>query len=114
MRPVRGISYLPCLLAALFLGLCAVPTSAQQSPKIPAKCGVFFDKWDVKGLPPSTLLTLGFAHEVMAAKDCIKSQNLPMACEHYRKLMKALEKADPAVASEHSADVKTLMQKLKC
>ncbi|MGH6815848.1 MAG: hypothetical protein ACREC6_09090 [Hyphomicrobiaceae bacterium] len=117
MQPIRGPSYLAGIFAVfLFVGSGMTPAAAQQSPldsRPDAKCGIFFDKRDAKDVPPGTLTMGELLYELLASQDCVDSKNPQMACEHYRRVLKALER-DSSLAKEHSAQVKGLMQKFNC
>ncbi len=102
---------------ALCLGVLAwhcatlVPAAAQAER---AKCGVFFDKSAAGSVPPAMLAVVEAGHEVIAAQDCVATGNAAMACEHWRRALKALESADPALAADISASIRTLMQQHNC
>jgi len=77
------------------------------------KCDEFFTKWEMPGAPAGTWAMVGFAREVMAAKDCLKQNNIPKACEHWRKLLDAMDKLGPPL-DENRTDIKELMRQNKC
>lgn len=122
MTPRRGASRptnaprILGLLVALFAAYAAsLPGSAAaQSFSRSATCGVFFDKWDVPGVPPGTLAMAGLGHEAAAAQDCVSRKAIPMACEHYRRILVSLDKMDPAFAAENRKDVRALMTEIGC
>ncbi|MCL4768028.1 MAG: hypothetical protein KJZ80_17525 [Hyphomicrobiaceae bacterium] len=87
---------------------------AAQSLSERAKCGVFFDKWNVKGAPASTLAMAGLGHEVLAANDCISQNNPAGACAHYRKIEAALGMMGPTVAADVGANIKDRLRQLDC
>lgn len=101
------------LLAVLF-SFAPAPSLHAQSFSERAKCGVFYDKWEVEGAPPGILAMAGLGHESVAAQNCIAENNIAMACEHYRKILGATGRMNPALASDITAQVKMLMAEHKC
>lgn len=104
---LAGIGALPCL------GDGVAPAAAQSFMQS-AECGVFYDKWNVPGAPASTLATVGMAHESFAARDCLGRKNTPMACEHYRRALAALDKLGPALAAELGPGITANMAEAGC
>ncbi|MPZ56770.1 MAG: hypothetical protein GEU91_09815 [Rhizobiales bacterium] len=107
-----------CLLLAICgalacLGQGLSPAMAQSFVQS-AKCGVFYDKWNVPGAPAGTLATVGMAHESFAARDCLSRKNTPMACEHYRKALGALDRMGPTQAAELGPGIKAKMAEAGC
>ena len=91
-----------------------LPSSTRAQFAQSAKCGVFYDKWNVPGAPAETLATVGMAHEMFAAQDCIRQKNTAVACEHYRRALVGLEKASPALSAAHGAEIKAKMAEINC
>jgi|SRR3954465_13311073 hypothetical protein len=116
-HPMFGLSR-ACRLGAI-LGVVAcfcansVPVQSQLSPPPTAKCGVFFDKSSA-GVPPAMLAIAELGHEVMAAQICVAAKNVPSACEHWRRALKAVEGMDPAFAAANTGNIKALMQQQNC
>jgi hypothetical protein len=77
------------------------------------KCEEFFTKWEVPGAPAGILAMAGFAREVMAARDCLKQNNVAKACQHWGKLLEAMDKLGPPL-DENRNDIKELMRQNKC
>ena len=46
------------------------------------------------GVPPAMLAIAELGHEVMAAQICVAAKNVPSACEHWRRALKAVEGMD--------------------
>jgi hypothetical protein len=59
------------------------------------------------------MVMMGFGREVMAAKDCLKQNNVPVACEHWRKLLAASDKLG-APLSDNRNVVEAMMTQYKC
>ena len=117
LRPLIGS--ISCVLVAF----AAVPlahagdgarliTIAEPSPKLPT-CEEFYDKWDVPGAPPGLLAMAGLGREVIAAKDCIDKNNVPMACKHWQGLLAIVDKMGPPL-DENRGDIEQLMQEHRC
>ncbi len=51
----------------------------------------------------------GLGREVIAAKDCIDKNNVPMACKHWRGLLAIVDKMGPPL-DENRGDIEQLMQ----
>ena len=99
--------------AALFAVSQARDGRAEEPTKGMPKCDEFFTKWEVPGAPAGTLAMAGFAREVMAARDCLRQNNISKACEHWRKLLDVMDKLGPPL-DENRADIKELMRQNKC
>jgi hypothetical protein len=87
-----------------------VLVSDQQEPP---SCEQFFDKWEVPGAPAGTLNIAGLEREVAAANDCIKRNNLPVACRHWQGLLAVMNKIVPPLGDTKD-DVEELMRQAKC
>jgi hypothetical protein len=103
------------LAASVFF---AAPAAAQAPSEMPslvqrAKCGAFYDKWDVPGAP-AALAMFGMLHETLAARDCVEQKNTAQACDHYRKVLAGFEKLDPTVVAEHTPTIKARMAEIDC
>jgi hypothetical protein len=48
-----------------------------------------------RGHPAGTLAMAGLGREVIAAQDCVRQNNVPMACEHWTKLLAVVDKMGP-------------------
>ena len=90
------------LVLALFLSSTVPIAYAQGRPPVavdrkagPPACEEFFDKWEVPGAPAGVIAATGFGREVMAATDCLKKNNVAMACEHWRRLVAIADKLGP-------------------
>ena len=102
------------LALALWWHAPAVPIAAAQSLAESAKCGVFYEKWDVPGVPAGTLVMAGLGHEALAANDCIAQNKSTAACEHYRRAEGALGKLGTPLAAQMGADLRDRMRELGC
>lgn len=76
-------------------------------------CGDFYDKWEVDGAPAGILAMAGFGREVVAAQDCVKQNNVAMACEHWRKLLPVIDRTGPPLDAMRG-DIEGLMQEHSC
>jgi hypothetical protein len=74
----------------------------------PPSCEEFFD-----GARAASLNIEGLEREVAAANDCIKQNNLPVACKHWRGLVAVLNKIVPPLGDTKD-DVEELMREAKC
>ena len=79
----------------------------------PPSCEEFFDKWEVPGARAASLNIEGLEREVAAANDCIKQNNLPVACKHWQGLVAVLNKIVPPLGDTKD-DVEELMREAKC
>lgn len=77
------------------------------------KCDEFFTKWEMQGAPGGTLAMAGLAREIMAAKDCLKQNNVTKACEHWKGLLAAMDQLGPPL-SESRSDIEDVMRQNKC
>jgi hypothetical protein len=84
----------------------------EPSPGMPP-CEEFFDKWEAPGAPPGMLAMAGFSREVMAAADCLKKNKVPIACEHWKKLLPILDKLGPPL-NENRSGIEDLMRQHAC
>ena len=100
------------LLGAAIACLVGHAEATEPSAGMP-KCEEFYDKWDVSGAPAGMMAMMGFSREVMAAKDCLKQNNVPVACEHWRKLLEESDKLGPPL-SDNRSDVEAMMTQYKC
>ena len=72
VRALAGVACVICLsLAPVALAQTRPPAPAAQS-----RCGVFFDRWNIAGLPEGIRLAAGLAHEVSAARVCIAENSI--------------------------------------
>jgi hypothetical protein len=78
----------------------------------PPSCEEFFDEWEVPVAPAGTLNIAGLEREVAAANDCIKQNNLPVACKHWQGLLAVMNKIAPL--GDTKDDVEELMREAKC
>lgn len=102
-------------LATVLIGIApVVPIATAQNSSQSAKCGVFYDKWEVPGAPATILAMAGLGHEVLAANDCIAQNNPEAACEHFRKVESALAKINASFADDMNAELQERMQRLGC
>jgi hypothetical protein len=85
---------------------------AEPTPGMP-NCEEFYDKWDVPGAPAGILAMAGFAREVVAAKDCVDKDKVPMACKHWQGLLSIIDKTGPPL-DERRGDIEELMRQHKC
>jgi hypothetical protein len=109
-------SFLPALLAISTVA----PAQAQDRPLVGIErksglptCGEVFDKREVPGAPAGVMAAAGYGREVMAASDCIKKNNLAMACEHWRRLL-AIAGTLGSPWNESRGDIENLMRQNKC
>jgi hypothetical protein len=84
----------------------------EPSPGLPT-CEEFYDKWNVPGAPPGLLAMAGLGREVIAAKDCIDKNNVPMACKHWQGLLAVVDKMGPPL-DESRDDIEQLMREHEC
>jgi len=70
-------------------------TAEQEEELGSPTCGVFYDKWEVKGFPAAMLAMAGIGRELMAAQDCIEKENESMACQHWSKVLEVTDKLGP-------------------
>jgi hypothetical protein len=105
-----------CLHAALCVAslVQGLPPATAQSLSQSSECGTFYDKWNIPGAPETTLVTFGMAHKLLAARDCVSRRNTSMACEHYRKVLWALDRLGPQQAAQLGPDVKARMVEAGC
>ena len=99
--------------AFLFAHSEARDARAGEPTKGMPKCEEFFTKWEMPGAPAGILAMAGFAREVMAAKDCLKQNNIPKACEHWKGLLSAMDKLGPPL-NENRSDIEEVMRQNKC
>ena len=85
---------------------------ADPSPGKPP-CEEFFDKWDVPGASTGTVAMAGLGREVMAAQDCVKQNKIPIACEHWKKLLTVVDRIGPPL-NESRGDIEELMRQHSC
>ncbi|HEX7005909.1 MAG TPA: hypothetical protein VF274_02125 [Alphaproteobacteria bacterium] len=109
------VSRLAALAVAgpLFCLLLAQPGAAQSFVQS-AKCGVFYEKWDVAGAPVATLATVGLAHEQFAARDCVGRGESARACEHYRRALGKLDRVNEPLASDTRRNIESKMAEIGC
>jgi len=119
-----GSNSLACLAILLGLSLAALPATTpvhaegrillatEPSPGLPT-CEEFYDKWDVPGAPSGILAMAGLGREVIAAKDCIDKNNVPMACKHWQGLLAIVDKMGPPL-DETRDDIEQLMREHEC
>ena len=74
----------------------------------PPSCEEFFD-----GARAASLNIEGLEREVAAANDCIKQNNLPVACNHWQGLVAVLNKIVPPLGDTKD-NVEELMREAKC
>jgi hypothetical protein len=86
--------------------------AAEPSPGLPT-CEEFYDKWDVPGAPSGILAMAGLGREVIAAKDCIDKNNVPIACKHWQGLLDIVDKMGPPL-DENRGEIEQLMQEHRC
>jgi hypothetical protein len=79
----------------------------------PPRCEEFSNKWEVPGAPAGTLNIPRLEREVAAANDCIKENNLPVACKHWQGLLAVISKIVPPLGDTKD-DVEELMREAKC
>ena len=85
---------------------------AEPSPGQPS-CEEFFDKWEAPGAPTGMLAMAGLGREAIAAQDCIKQNKVSVACEHWSKLLVAVDRMGPPL-NQNRADIEELMRQHKC
>jgi len=119
-----GSNSLACLAILLGLSLAALPAATpvhaegrillagEPSKGLPT-CEEFYDKWDVPGAPSGILAMAGLGREVIAAKDCVDKNNVPMACKHWQGLLDIVDKMGPPL-DENRGDIEQLMREHKC
>jgi len=105
---------LPAFCVALASGAAGVSPVAAQSFMQNAKCGVFYELWDVPGAPATTLATVGMAHETFAARDCIARQDMTTACEHLRNVLAAVDRMEDDEAEDLKPDIEAQMSEMAC
>jgi len=111
MRRLRIVITLAPMLGALVWQYAdTAPAVAQEK----AKCGVFFDKASGEGIPATMLAVIEAAYEVVAGQDCVDTGKVPTACGHWQRALKALDNAEPALASDINAGIKGMMQQHQC
>lgn len=111
----RPVSWLVALaLAGPLFCLCLAQPGAAQSFVQSAKCGAFYDKWDVAGAPVATLAAVGLAHEQFAARDCVGRGESARACEHYRRALAKLDRVNEPLASDTRRNIDTKMTEIGC
>ena len=76
-------------------------------------CAEFYDKWEVPGAPAAIMAIAGFGREVVAAQDCVKQNNVAMACQHWRKLLPVIDKTGAALEGQRS-DIEELIRQNSC
>ena len=76
-------------------------------------CAEFYDKWEVPGAPAAIFAIAGFGREVMAAQDCVKQNNVAMACEHWRKLLPVIDRIGAPLEVQRSG-IEDLMSQNSC
>src|SRR5690606_14815358 len=111
----RSVSRLAVVaLAGPLFGAWLAQPGAAQSFVQSAKCGAFYDKWDVPGAPVATLATVGLAHEQFAARDCVGRGEAEKACEHYRRALGKLDRVNEPLASDTRRNIDTKMAEIGC
>ena len=79
-------------------------------------CEEFVDKGEVRGAPAGMAGMLAMARlggTLVAAKDCVNKNNVPMACEHWRRLIVVIDRTGPPL-TEYRGDIDKLMRHHKC
>jgi len=84
----------------------------QQQPGSPV-CEEFFGRWEVPGMPPAMLAMAGIGRELIAAQDCIEKDNVPMACQHWSKVLEVTDKLG-APFDQDRGGIEELMAEHKC
>lgn len=110
----RGVLTIAPLAVVLTWLAPAVPPASGQSLSQTAKCGVFYDKWEVPGAPVGALVMAGLGHEALAANDCVAQNKPEAACEHYSRAERALAKIAQPLATQMSADLSERKRELGC
>lgn len=106
-----GVATLVLLGTATAVGAPAEDSAAPPEPK----CGVFFEPRDARVPEEATMqIYLGLAHEMAAGQDCVDSNKIEIACEHFSRVMKALAGASPDISAHVTPSVEARMQKLNC
>ena len=104
---------LAVILAVSMVAMAPSHARADEPTKGMPKCAEFFTTWEAPGVPAGTLAMAGFAREVFAAKDCLKQNNIPKACEHWKKLLAAMDKLG-APLDENRSHIEELIRQNKC
>jgi hypothetical protein len=95
------------------LTLLAVPPAQAGGYQGAPTCTEFYDKWDVPGAPAGILAMAGFGREVMAAQDCVKQDNVAMACEHWKKLLPVMDRIGPPLDAQRG-NIEDLIRQNSC
>lgn len=111
-RIVFGLSFAALSTVPLAHADGRVWLAAEPSQGMPT-CEEFYDKWEVAGAPGAMMAMFGLGREVMAAKDCIDKDKVPMACKHWRGLLVVMDKMGPPL-DESRGDLEKLMSEHKC
>jgi len=92
-------------------GVRLIPVT-EPSPGTPP-CEEFYDKWEMPGVPPVILAMGGLGREALAATDCMKKNNVAMACRHWQNILAVIDRVGPPL-DESRGDVVTLMAEHDC
>jgi hypothetical protein len=114
------------LAACCAVALCSItqatatPSNAEGSSLLvvdqkvgPPSCGVFFDRWEIAGVPKGMTAKVGFGRELVAAADCVEKNNVSMACEHWRRLLVVADKMGPPLSGSRGA-IEGEMRRRRC
>ena len=88
-----------------------IPVTEPSPGKPP--CEEFYDKWEMPGVPPLILAMGGLGREALAATDCMKKNNVAMACKHWQSILAVIDRVGPPL-DESRGDVEQLMQEHGC
>jgi hypothetical protein len=64
-------------------------------------------------VPKAMTAMAGLGREIVAATDCVKKNNVPMACEHWRRLLVAADRLGPPLSGSRS-DIEGLIRRHMC
>ena len=107
---MQRLIFIPLLMVATNV---AAPQAWSGDTSGSPTCEMFYDKWDVPGAPPGILAMAGFGREVIAAQDCVAKGNVPMACEHWQKLLPVIDRTGPPLDEQRGA-IEDLMRQHSC
>jgi predicted RNase H-like nuclease (RuvC/YqgF family) len=78
-----------------------------------AGCEEFSHEWENAGSPVSLAVIAALGREAAAAKDCISTGKVAMACKHWQGLLMEIESVGPPV-SESRSEIEQLMRQHGC
>ena len=103
------LGLLPGAVACVDVG----PLLGAEPSKGMPPCEEFYDMWEARGAPAELLAMAGFGREVMAASDCLKQNEVALACEHWKKLLPVIDKTGPPL-NENRGQIEGPMRQHQC